>query len=47
MMKLEFTAFDISENNYLSWPLDAKIHLKAMNLGETIKKKIVHPCRIA
>jgi hypothetical protein len=39
MTKLEFTAFNISENNYLSWTLDTKIHLKAMNLGETIKEK--------
>ena len=38
-MKLEFTALDISENNYLSWILDAEIHLEAMNLGETIKKE--------
>ena len=37
-MKLEFSALDIFGNNYLSWILDAKIHLEAMNLGETIKE---------
>ena len=35
--KLEFAALDISGKNYLSWILDAKIHLDAMNLGNTIK----------
>ena len=39
LTKLEFTTFDIYENNYLSWILGAKIHLEAMNLGETIKEK--------
>ncbi|KAI3819804.1 hypothetical protein L1987_13656 [Smallanthus sonchifolius] len=34
--KLEFAALDISGNNYLPWTLDAKIHLTAKNLGETI-----------
>ena len=36
--KLEFDALDISRNNYLSWILDAEIHLDAMNLGHTIKE---------
>ncbi|KAJ0595666.1 hypothetical protein HanHA89_Chr04g0134051 [Helianthus annuus] len=36
LSKLEFTALDISGNNYLPWTLDAKIHLTANNLGETI-----------
>ena len=36
--KLEFAALDISDKNYLSWILDAKIHLDAMNLGNTIKE---------
>ena len=36
--KLEFAALDISGKNYLSWILDAKIHLDAMNLGNTIKE---------
>ncbi|KAJ0770812.1 putative transcription factor interactor and regulator CCHC(Zn) family [Helianthus annuus] len=36
LSKLEFTTLDISGNNYLPWTLDAKIHLTANNLGETI-----------
>jgi hypothetical protein len=39
MRKLEFTALDIFRNNYLSWILDAEIHLEVMNLGETIKEE--------
>ncbi|XP_012834489.1 PREDICTED: uncharacterized protein LOC105955317 [Erythranthe guttata] len=35
--KLEFAALDISGRNYLTWILDAEIHLNAMNLGNTIK----------
>jgi hypothetical protein len=38
LTKLEFVALDVSGNNYLSWILDAKIHLEAMNLGNTIKE---------
>ena len=38
LTKLEFVALDISGKNYLSWILDAQIHLDAMNLGETIKE---------
>ena len=38
LTKLEFVALDISGNNYLSWILDAEIHLDASNLGETIKE---------
>jgi len=41
MTKLEFNAFDISGNNFLSRILDARINLEAMNLGETIKKKFI------
>jgi hypothetical protein len=37
LTKLEFAAFDISGKNYLSWILDAEIHLEALNLGKTIK----------
>ena len=37
LTKLEFVALDISGNNYLSWILDAELHLDASNLGETIK----------
>ena len=36
--KLEFAALDISGKNYLSWILDAEIHLDAMNLADTIKE---------
>ena len=35
--KLEFVALDITGKNYLSWILDAEIHLEANALGETIK----------
>jgi len=35
--KLEFVALDITSNNYLSWILDAEIHLDAMDPGDTIK----------
>jgi hypothetical protein len=38
LTKLEFVALDVSGNNYLSWILDAKIHLEAMNLENTIKE---------
>ena len=37
LTKLEFVALDILGKNYLSWILDAEIHLKAMNLGDAIK----------
>ena len=38
LTKLEFVALDISGKNYLSWTLDAEIHLaEAKNLGVTIK----------
>ena len=36
--KLKFLDLDISGKNYLSWILDAEIHLNAMNLGNTIKE---------
>ena len=36
--KLEFGVLDISGKNYLSWILDAEIHLDAMNLGNTINE---------
>lgn len=38
LAKLEFVALDISGKNYLSWVLDAEIHLQASNLGNTIKE---------
>jgi len=36
---LEFTALDISDNNFLLWILDVKIYLKTMNLREIIKEE--------
>ncbi|KAI9391288.1 hypothetical protein POPTR_007G065150v4, partial [Populus trichocarpa] len=37
LAKLKFLALDIMSKNYLSWVLDAKIHMDAMCLGDTIK----------
>jgi ferritin len=39
LTKLEFTALDISENNFLSWIFDDEIHLEAMNFRKTIKEE--------
>jgi ferritin len=39
LTKLEFTALDIFENNFLSWIFDDEIHLEAMNFRETIKEE--------
>ncbi|XP_070011406.1 uncharacterized protein [Nicotiana sylvestris] len=36
LSKLEFVVLDISGKNYLSWVLDAEIHLAAKGLGNTI-----------
>ena len=36
LTKLEFVALVISGKNYLSWVLDAEIHLAAKGLGDTI-----------
>ncbi|PIN21574.1 hypothetical protein CDL12_05725 [Handroanthus impetiginosus] len=36
LTKLEFEALDITGKNYLSWVLDAEIHLDAKGLGATI-----------
>ncbi|XP_052882695.1 uncharacterized protein LOC128291565 [Gossypium arboreum] len=36
LAKLEFATLDISGKNYLSWVLDAEIHLDAKGLGNTI-----------
>ncbi|XP_074352020.1 uncharacterized protein LOC141691180 [Apium graveolens] len=38
LTKLEFIALDVTEKNYLTWILDAEIHLSAMGLGDTIKE---------
>ena len=37
LTKLEFVALHSSGKNYLSWVLDAEIHLDAIGLGDTIK----------
>nr|XP_043629825.1 uncharacterized protein LOC122601119 [Erigeron canadensis] len=39
LAKLEFAALDITGKNYLSWVLDAEIHLDDNNLGDTIKEE--------
>ncbi|MFS8034337.1 hypothetical protein Hanom_Chr17g01579991 [Helianthus anomalus] len=39
LAKLEFMALDITGKYYLSWVLDAEIHLNANNLDETIKEE--------
>ena len=36
--KLDFMALDITGKNYLSWILDAEIHLAANGLGDAIKE---------
>ncbi|KAI5335175.1 hypothetical protein L3X38_025308 [Prunus dulcis] len=36
LAKLEFAALDLPGDNYLSWVLDAKIHLRANGLEQTI-----------
>ncbi|XP_049391535.1 uncharacterized protein LOC125855933 [Solanum stenotomum] len=38
LSKREFVALNISGKNYLSWVLDAKIHLTAKGLGDSIIK---------
>ena len=38
LTKLEFVALDIFGKNYLSWILDAEVHLDAMNLGNIVKE---------
>ena len=38
LAKPEFLALDITGKNYLSWVLDAEIHLDAKGLGKTIKE---------
>lgn len=38
LAKLEFVALDITGKNFLSWVLDAEIHLDAKGLGDTIKE---------
>ncbi|XP_021719076.1 uncharacterized protein LOC110686796 [Chenopodium quinoa] len=38
LAKFEFVALDITGKNYLSWVLDAEIHLDAKGIGKTIKE---------
>ncbi|XP_057452748.1 uncharacterized protein LOC130744594 [Lotus japonicus] len=38
LAKLEFVALDITGKNYLSWVLDAEMHLDANDLGDAIKE---------
>ena len=38
LAKLDFKALNINGDNYLSWQLDAKIHLQSKKSGETIKE---------
>ncbi|XP_056697413.1 uncharacterized protein [Spinacia oleracea] len=38
LAKLEIVALDITGKNYLSWALDAEIHLDGKGLGDTIKE---------
>ena len=38
LTKLEFNALDVTGKNFLTWILDAEIHLSAMGLGDTIKE---------
>ena len=38
LTKLEFVVLYISGKNYISWILNAEIHLDAMNLEATIKE---------
>ncbi|CAM8978559.1 unnamed protein product [Rhodiola kirilowii] len=35
LARLEFTALDIFGRNYLTWVVDAELHLTSNNLGET------------
>ena len=43
LTKLKFVALDILGNNFLSWILDTKIHLEAMNLDKIYVDVINHP----
>ncbi|XP_070013839.1 uncharacterized protein [Nicotiana sylvestris] len=39
IMKRKFVALEISGKNYMTWVLDAEIHLDAMDFGDAIKDK--------
>ncbi|CAM8961912.1 unnamed protein product [Rhodiola kirilowii] len=36
LARFEFTALDVSGRNYLTWVVDAELHLASNNLGDTI-----------
>ncbi|XP_070017971.1 uncharacterized protein [Nicotiana sylvestris] len=40
IMKRKFVALEISGKNYMTWVLDAEIHLDAMGLGDAIQDKM-------
>ena len=42
LTKLEFVVLEILGNHFLSWILDTKIHLEAMNLDE-IYVDVINP----
>ena len=42
LKKLEFVVLEILGNHFLSWILDTKIHLEAMNLDE-IYVDVINP----
>ncbi|XP_050113895.1 uncharacterized protein LOC126592211 [Malus sylvestris] len=39
LANLDFATLDITMKNYLTWVLDTKIHLKAGNIGDTIREE--------
>lgn len=39
LTKLDFPSLNISGNNYISWALDAELHLQAKNLANSIKAR--------
>ena len=39
LAKQEFIALEVSGKNYMSWTLDAELHLGAMGLEDTIKMR--------
>ncbi|KAB2610756.1 hypothetical protein D8674_018788 [Pyrus ussuriensis x Pyrus communis] len=48
--KLDFTALEVSERNYLKWVQDLKLHLTAKNLRPTIEDEtdnLVHEAKKA
>ena len=39
LTRLEFIALDVSGRNYLTWVLDAELHLDSQDLRNTINEK--------